>query len=166
MIADGDQLVADLADRLIPGHARPLPVDHFHRIFEPALAAYQFAHRSALGAMRPAIDRAVPGRLLADPHVVRHFCHDRAADGAMGADAFAHGDLGAGWRRRAGFGLAHRAERERAERCESAGKARAAQESAAVEAAFVGRVRHKRAATRLTLGSSDQHGRLPISDSD
>ena len=112
------------------------PFDQLHRIFEPAFAAHQFAHRGALGAMRAAIDRAVPARLLADPDVVGDFSHHRAADGAMGADALADRDLGAGGRRRSGLGLAHRAERQRAERRETAGgETRAAQEGAAVEAA-------------------------------
>ena len=107
LLADRHQLVADLVDRLIPGDAGPLAVDQLHRIFEPALAADELAHRSALGAMRAAIDRAVPARLLADPDAVRDLRRDGAADGAMRADALADDDLRARWRRRPGLGLAH-----------------------------------------------------------
>ena len=158
--ADVENLVADLADRLVPSDPRPLTVDELHRIFEPTFAAHQFAHRRALGAMRAAIDGTVPGRLLADPDIVGDLGQDRATNGAMGADAFADRDLGAGWRRRTGLRFAHRAERERAKRRQSAGEPRAAQEGAAVEAAFGRRIRRKGAATRGTLASSDQHGRL------
>ena len=106
------QLVADLADRLIPADTRVhWPLASFIGYFKPAFAAHKFAHRGALGAMRAAIDRAVPARLLADPDVVGDFRRHRAADGAMRADAFADGDLGAGGRRRSGLGFAHRAER-------------------------------------------------------
>ena len=42
---------------LIPGNARPLAVDELHRISQPPVAVHEFAHRSALGAMRAAIDR-------------------------------------------------------------------------------------------------------------
>ena len=95
---------------------------------------HEFAHRSAFGAMRATIDRAVPARLLADPHAVGHFRSHRAADRAMRADALADGDRGA-WRgRRTGLRLAHAGERQRAQGRETAGsQARAAQESAAIE---------------------------------
>ena len=98
------------------------PLDKLHRIFQAAFAADQFAHRRALGAMRAAIDRAVPGRLLADPDIVGDFGQHGAADRAMGADGLARRDLRAGGRRRSGLGLAHGAKRQRAER----GKAQAA----------------------------------------
>ena len=114
--------------------AGPLAVDELHRVFEPAVAVHEFAHRGAFGAMRAAVDRAVPTRLLADPHAVGHFGGDGAADRAMRADAFADGHRGA-WRgRRAGLGLTHAGERQRAERRETAGgQTGAAQESAAIE---------------------------------
>ena len=136
--ANVENFVADLADGLIPGDAGPLAVGELHRIFEPAFAAYQFAHGGALGAMRAAIDRAVPSRLLADPNVVCDFGQYRAADRAMRADAFAHRNLCAGGRRRTGLRLSHRAKRKRAERRQAAGDAGAAQESAAIQARFGG----------------------------
>ena len=49
---------------------------------------HEFAGRGALGAVRAAIDRAVPTRLLTDPHAVRHFGDHGAADRAMRADIF------------------------------------------------------------------------------
>ena len=133
--ADRLELVADLVDRLVPLDAGPLAVDELHRVFEPALAHHQFAHRGALGAMRTAIDRRIPARLLADPDPIGHFRRHRAADGAMRADALAHGHRRARSRRRPGLGLLHAAELQRAQGGETAGgEAGAAQERAAVEA--------------------------------
>ena len=85
--------------------------------------------------MRAAIDRAVPARLLADPHAVGDLGGDGAADRAMGADALADRHLRAGGRRRSGLGLPHAAERQSAQRRETAGgQSRAAQEGAAIDA--------------------------------
>src|SRR5258707_9920705 len=69
----------------------------------------EFAHRRALGAVRTAVDRAIPGRLLADPDAVLNFGDHGAADRAMRADVLS--DV----RRRAddfraGLRLAHRPE--------------------------------------------------------
>src|SRR5207244_3970137 len=114
----------------------PLAVDELERIFEPAVGMHELAHRCALGAMRAAIERAVPARLLADPHVVLHLGRHRAADRAMRADVLAGGDRGAGARRRTRLGPAYAAERQGAERRQPRGdEARAAQERAAVEPA-------------------------------
>ena len=49
----------------------------------------ELAYGGPLGAMRAAIDWAVPARLLTDPHAVRNFSRDRAADGAMRTDVLA-----------------------------------------------------------------------------
>ena len=71
---------------------------------------------------------------------------------------------GAGRRRRTGLGLAHAAERQRAERGETAGhQAGAAQEGAAVERAIRLTLQRggERAAACLTFRPLDQHGRLP-----
>src|SRR5207253_1473683 len=121
--------------------------------------------RRALGAMRAAIDRAVPARLLTDPHAVLHLGGDRAADRAMGADVLARFDRRARLGRRPGLGLAHAAERQRAESRESAGhEARAAQEAAAIERAarLTCERGGQRAAACLAFRPFDQHGRLPI----
>ena len=132
--ADLQQLVADLVDRLIPRDPVPLPVHELHRIAQPALALHVVAHRRALAAMRAAIDRAVPSRLLADPHTVRDLGHDGAADRAMGAHVLADRYGCARRRRRAGLGLADASGRKCAERREPAGReAGAAQEAAAIE---------------------------------
>src|SRR5207302_6837836 len=155
---------ADLVDRLVPRNPGPLAIDELERIFEPPLAVLQFAHCRALGAMRAAIDRAVPARLLADPHAVLHLGGHRAADRAMGANVLACFDRRARLGRRPGLGLAHAAERQGADRRKSAGdEAGAAQETAAVErAARLACERgSQRAAARLAFRPFDQHGRLP-----
>src|ERR1700751_977942 len=70
LLADRHYFIAYLVDRRLPRHAGPLAVDELERISEPPIAVHEFAHRGALGAMRAAIDRAVPARLLADPYAV------------------------------------------------------------------------------------------------
>ncbi len=131
--ADLEHLVADLADRLVPGDLLPLAVDELHRILQPPVAVHQLAHRGALGAMRAAIDRAVPAGLLADPHAVLHFGDHGAADRAVRADVLPH------FRRRAddlraGLGLAHAAERQQPECNGATGRETgAAQERAAIK---------------------------------
>ena len=62
LLADRHQLVADLVDRLLPGQPGPLPVHELHRIFQAAVAVHELAHRRALGAVRAAVDRAIPVR--------------------------------------------------------------------------------------------------------
>jgi hypothetical protein len=113
--ADFEHLVADLVDRLIPRDLLPLAIDELHRIFQPAVAVDELAHSRALGAMRAAIDRAVPGRLLADPDAVLHFGDHGAADRAMCADVLPDFSRGADLLR-TGLRLAHRAERHQADR--------------------------------------------------
>ena len=165
--ADRHDLVADLVDGLLPAQPGPLAVDELHRIFQPPVAVHQFAHRRALGAMRAAVDRAIPAGLLADPHAVRDFGDHRAADRAVRADVLADGDLRTRRRRRTGLGLAHAAERQRAERGETARhQAGAAQEGATVERAIRLTLQRggERAAACLTFRPLDQHGRLLSSD--
>ena len=163
LLADLLELVADLVDGLVPFDAGPLAVDHLHRIFQAAFAHHQFAHRGALGAMRAAIDRTIPARLLADPDAVGDFRRDGAADRAMRADAFADGHGRALGGRRTGFGLLHARKRQGAERGEAAGgETRPAQESAAVEAFVVlAGEGGEMTAARLTFCSLDQHGVPP-----
>src|SRR6202023_3042523 len=135
-LSDREQLVADFVDGLIPRDSRPLAVDEFHRIFETSLAVHKFAHGCTFRAVRAAIDRAIPARLLADPDAVRDPCRDGAADRAMGTDILTHLDRRTCGRRRAGFGFAHAPERQYAQGREPAGnETRAAQERAAVETA-------------------------------
>src|SRR4029077_1339276 len=129
LLADRVELVADLADRLIPGDARPLAVHQLHRIAPPAVAVDELARRRALGTVRAAIDRRIPAGLLADPHAVRHFGHHGAADRAVRADVLAQRDRSAACGRRAGLGLADAAKLQRAEGGERTGReAGAAQE--------------------------------------
>src|SRR6266853_1699878 len=108
-LADREDLVADLVDRLVPFDPGPLALDELQRVFQPALAGDELAHRRALGAMRPAVDRAVPARLLADPDAIGNFGGDRAPDRAMGADALADRYLRARRGRRPGLCLLHAA---------------------------------------------------------
>src|ERR1700674_4237611 len=63
LLANFEQLVADLVDCSIPRDARPLPVDELHRIAKPAVAVDEFAYRGALCAMRSPIDRRIPAWL-------------------------------------------------------------------------------------------------------
>ena len=77
--ADVQQLVADLVDRRIPRDSLPLAADHLHRVAQAAIAVRELARRGALGAVRAAVDRAVPARLLADPHAVLDLGQHRAA---------------------------------------------------------------------------------------
>src|SRR5579859_2775776 len=150
--ADFHELVADFVDRLVPIDAGPLAVDELHRIFQPALAADEFAHRGAFGAMRAAIDRGIPAWLLADPHAVCDFRGDGAADGTVRANAFTDDGTGA---ERAGGGrvrLANSGERHRAENGEAAGAySRTAQKGAAIERGAVGGQACERATARLTV---------------
>src|SRR5258707_8158945 len=112
--ADLEHLVTDLVDGLVPGDALPLAVDELHRIFQTPVAMDQLTHRRTLGAVRAAIDRAIPGWLLADPDAILDFGDYGAADRAMRADVLP--DV----RRRAddfrpGLRLAHRSERHQAQ---------------------------------------------------
>ena len=136
LLANLEQLVADLVHRRIPGDARPLPVDELHRIAKPTLTMDQLAHRSALGTMRAAVDRRIPTRLLPDPDPIKHFGGHRASDGAMRADALADGRAGCERPSGRGLRLADAPDRQRAQRGQAAtGKAGPAQECAAVKPA-------------------------------
>src|SRR5262249_56527367 len=57
LLADGHELGADLVDRLVPAHLRPLPIDELRRVFQATVAVHELAHGSALGAMRAAVER-------------------------------------------------------------------------------------------------------------
>ena len=166
LLADRHQLVADLVDRRIPRDALPLPADHLHRVAQAAIAVRQLARGGALGAMRAAIDGAVPAGLLPDPHAVLDLGQHRAADRAVRAHVLADDALGRRRTGAGGFGLAHAAQRQRAERGQPAGrKAGAAQEGAAIHAAagLICKCRSKRAATCLTFAFLDQHGLASLS---
>src|SRR4029079_12643196 len=120
VLPDVENLVAELVDRLFPGDARPLAVAELHRILQAALAGDELAHRSALGAMRAAVDRRIPARLLADPDAVPHLGADSAADRAVRADVLPDG--GAGGHHGSGrIGLTHTRQRQRAESGKTAG---------------------------------------------
>ena len=83
----------------------------------------------------------------------------------MRADALAHRDRGAGRGRRAGLGLLHAAELQRAERGEAAGgKTGPAQEGAAIEpvARLIGERGGEAAAASLTFCFLDQHEVSPF----
>src|SRR5215207_11465014 len=86
LAADLHELVTDLVDRDIPRNTGPLPVHELHWVAQAAVTVHQFAGRGALGAVRAAIDRRIPARLLANPHAVDDFGDQRAADRAVRAD--------------------------------------------------------------------------------
>jgi len=167
LLPDCCKLVADLLDRLLPAHLRPLAVDELHRIFEPPVAVHELAHRGALGAVRAAVDGRIPARLLADPNPVCDLGRDRASDRAVRADVLADDDLGSCRRRRSGMGLAHGGERQRAERGKTAAEeARAAQQRAPINPAIRFPLHcGEGAAGAVTLRSPDQHDRLLSPDS-
>src|SRR5262249_18810508 len=89
LASDVRELVADLVDRLVPGHARPLAARELHRVAQAAVAVHELAHRGALGAMRAAVDWRIPARLLADPDALGDFGRHRATDRAVRAHALA-----------------------------------------------------------------------------
>ncbi len=167
LLTNLEQLVANLINRRIPGHARPLPVNELHRIAKPTIAMDQLAHGSALGTMRAAIDRRIPTRLLPDPDPVQHFGGHRAPNRAMRADALADGRARGERPRGRGFRLANTDGRQRAQRGQTAtGQAGPAQECATIEIAGLPRqgFRDRSAGCNirtLALCSLDQHGRLP-----
>src|SRR4029078_5667635 len=157
------ELLADILHGDVPGAALPLAARQLHRIFQATVAGDELAYRGALGAVRTAVDRTIPARLLADPYAIGDFSGDGAADRTMRTDAFADRYCGAGGGRRTRFGLAHRGQGHAAERGETAGgDAGAAQEGTAIEAArLCGQRAGEVAAANLTVRFLDQHGRLP-----
>ena len=80
------QLVGNLGDGIVPGHALPLAVHQLHRVFNAPVAMHQFANRCALGAMRAAIDWRFPSRFLPHPNAILHFRNHGAANRTMRAD--------------------------------------------------------------------------------
>ena len=157
-LADCHKLVADFIDGDVPRYALPLPAGELHRIFKATLARDEFTHRGAFRAMRAAIDRQIPARLLADPDAVRHFGGNGAADRTMCAYALA--DSGTGDIGNSSFRLPHGRKRQ----CANGGKTARhqsgfAQESAAIDTAdsLVADHRYEIAAMCLTFGSFDQH---------
>ena len=95
LLADGEHLVADLVDRLVPGDALVLAVHELHRIFQPVrmLGHAVLAHRGSLGAVRAEIERGVEHRFLAHPYPVLHHRVDGAADRTVRADRALDFDL-------------------------------------------------------------------------
>ena len=166
-LADIQHLGADLVDRLIPGDLLPFAADELHRIFQSTVALHDLADRGSLGAVRAAVDRAVPARLLARPDAVLHFGSHGAADRAMGADVLADDDRYSGLRRRHGCGLAHRAGNHGGEGREPADReAGALQEGATIHAVrHGGRGGGGLASAGLNGFALRQHGRLTSSAS-
>ena len=167
LAADLHHLVRDLAVGDVPADPLPLAVHQLHRELQAAVAMHQLAHRRTLGAMRAAIDRAFPGRLLAHPHAVLHFGGDGAADRAMGADVLdpLHRLAVVDHTRRRAGGLRAR-RREAADGREAdTGEARLAEEGTTVETAggqpCIGR--GEALLRRAAFRALDQHLRfLPV----
>ena len=166
LLADRHELVADLVDRLCPRSARVhWPLTSFIGYFSRRSPCTSSRTAAPLAQCEPRLIGDVPAGLLADPHAVRDFGHDRAADRAVRADVLADGDLR---RRRGGggpasalrtlpSGSAPSAARPPATRPERRRKAR--RSSAAVRLAL--QRGGERAAARLTFRSLDQHGCSP-----
>ena len=68
--ADHVHLVADFVDGLFPANADPLATLFFHRVLQAAFSVSVFAYRSAFGAVRPKVERAVPTGFLTGPDAV------------------------------------------------------------------------------------------------
>ena len=157
------QLVGDFGDGIVPGHALPLTIYQLHRVFHAPIAMHQFAHRSALGAMRAAIDRRFPSGFLADPNAILHFRNHGAANRAMGADIL-HALHGLRVIHRPRFGRAHGGKRNGAKyRQPRPAKPGLAQKGATIEPAggkpLIGR--SKALLGGLAIGAFDQHGCFP-----
>ena len=93
-LANFQELVADLVDRLVPGNAGPLSVHQLGRVLQTPFAMRVLAHRGALGAVGPEIEGAVEARLLTDPDALVYFGHDRTANRTVGADRLDHFNFG------------------------------------------------------------------------
>ena len=159
LFANGQHLVADFVDRLLPGDAFPLAAFKLERILQAASAMHDLADRRALGAMRAAIDRAFPPGLLPGPDAVFDLGDDGAADRAMRADILANRNAhavepgAAAARTEPSLNCADRCER-------SGGKSGVTEECAAVQAVVGGRgVAAWLIASSSLLSTSDQHGR-------
>src|SRR5260370_29128260 len=111
LLADGEQLLRDPVDRLVPRDALVLAVHQLHRVFQAARIVRHavVAHGSALRAVRTEVDRRVEHWLLPHPYAVLHHRVDRAADRAVGADRSLYLDLALA-RDRLGLRLADHAE--------------------------------------------------------
>ncbi|MGY3122396.1 hypothetical protein ACVWXQ_006333 [Bradyrhizobium sp. S3.14.4] len=163
LLADIQQLVADLVDRRLPGDARPLSVDELYGVTQASFVQHVVANCRTLAAMRAAINRTVVVGLLPDPYAVGDLGDHRATDRAVRADVLAGRDRCAdGWRR-TGFGLAHAVQRDLTHRGQRASRdSRALQERPPVQfrRCFVGRRIEKPGTLRTTFGLPDQHGSL------
>ena len=86
LLANGQHLVAELVNGLLPGHPGPLAIHQLGRIFQTAFAVTVLAYRGALGTVCTTIEGMIKGRFLASPHAVLDFCVNTATDRAMGTD--------------------------------------------------------------------------------
>ena len=93
-LAQREQLVADLVDRLLPADLLVLAVDQLHRRLQPILAVAVLARRRALRAMGAEVERRIEHRVLPRPYAIFDGGVDRAADRAMRADGALHFGLG------------------------------------------------------------------------
>jgi hypothetical protein len=137
LLADLQQLVADLVDRLLPADPLPPAAGELGRVLQPPLADRQFPRRRALGAVGAHVDRALEHRLLADPDAVLHLGPDAAADRAERADGLLTLDR-ALLERSLGLGLADHPQIERRETGEASGREARALEKGAPRQHAVG----------------------------
>src|SRR5207237_4400096 len=81
-LADGENLVADFVDRLVPTDLLPLAADELHRRFQPMLAMTVLARGRAFGAMGAERQRRSEHGLLPHPSAVFDDRADRASNRA------------------------------------------------------------------------------------
>src|SRR5690349_9931317 len=116
---DLQDLVANLADGLIPADARPMAVDELGWIFEAALAGGQLPRGRAFGAMRAHVDDALEHGLLAAPDAVLHLGPNAAADRAKWTDGLDALCVGCAGRGGLGLRLPYAAAHERDHACQT-----------------------------------------------
>ncbi len=63
------------------------PSTELHRVLQTTVAVHEFAYAGAFGAMRAAIEGAVPGGFLPRPHAVLDLRSYGAPDRTVGTDA-------------------------------------------------------------------------------
>src|SRR3989304_6702843 len=88
LLADVEELTADLGPGLVPRDLLPLPVHDLHRMAEPLFADHLRPRRGPLGAETSQIDRVLEPRLLAHPDPVLYLGDKAAPDRAVIADRF------------------------------------------------------------------------------
>src|SRR5690554_6664000 len=93
-LAQGEHLVADLLDGVVPAHALPLATHQLHGVLETPAGLAVLPEGSPLGAVGAAVDGMVEGGLLAGPDALLDLGIGAAAYRAVGADGALHLEIG------------------------------------------------------------------------